>query len=106
MAAQAAGDDTVNDQSVNESIENQESNKTSLGTNPPLKKSISRTSVTFFSSENASHVAKQRFEALKKEVLDQTKKGEDEVKGGTDDAIDEKKLTEAVLNYVRFLFIF
>ena len=101
MAAGAAPENDTNDQSVNKTLSK------SIKTKPHFVQSLSRTSVTFFSSENANQVAKQKFEELKEiafktESNDEAEEGKQkgEENKNTDDKNSENKLVSIVLNHV------
>ncbi|XP_066920240.1 lipopolysaccharide-responsive and beige-like anchor protein, partial [Clytia hemisphaerica] len=99
MAAEAASTSDSNDQSVNESKSSEASKR------PNFVQSLSRTSVTFFSGENASHIAHQKFDALKSAVIEDAERGggggekEEEVAESEKEADQEKKVITHVLNH-------
>lgn len=100
MAAGAASENDTIDQSaiLTENIK----------TKPQYSQSLSRTSVTFFSSENAEQIAKRKIEELKA-VAFKTEENEEEGKEENKESDDgEKKLVSFVLNHVRnyFYYIF
>ena len=98
MAARAAADSTLNEQSVNESNDTENTSK------PAFVSSLSRTSVTFFSGDNASQVARQKFEALKEAALDGKTPSENGDKQEENED-EEQKIVAAILNHVRFIRI-
>lgn len=65
---------------------------------PPYLHSISRSSLTFFNSENAKNAAKAKFEVLRTDLLAGSETGgEDRVFLSKE---EEKKLVDGVLNFV------
>ena len=95
MAAEAAATSDSNDQSVNESKSSEASKR------PNFVQSLSRTSVTFFSGENASHIAQQKFEALKTAVIEAARNDEKKEEEVESEENQEKKIISHVLNHVR-----
>ena len=93
MAAGAASGNDTNDQS--------ETLTESIKTKPQYSQSLSRTSVTFFSSENAEQIARRKVEELKAVAFktEENEEGNQEEKKETCDG--EKRLVSFVLNHVR-----
>jgi hypothetical protein len=98
MAARAAAETNLNDQSVNESnVSPEPSSK------PTLMSNISRSSVTFFSGDNATQVANQTYESIKSSTLEQKnpQNEEEETK-----KTDTERIEAAILNHVSPFIMF
>ena len=97
MAARAAAETKLNDQSVNESNGSAETIS-----KPPLMSNISRSSVTFFNGDNASQVANEKYESIKTLTLEQNnvQNEEEEV-----EKTDEERVIAATLNHVSINYV-